>query len=166
MDIRIGYMYFLSGSFYKKVNDPKLNNDFKGDTRPVYVISKNNDTGLYWVAPCSKQWEKYIKIISIKQNEQKPTEGIQPRKIFGTNSVILLQDMFPVSKKYIKEAYIVRDKHVHSSLSANFFDFFLTKLNVLIKFTYAGTNCVQICRLRYALFWSSCSTPRYRLVIS
>ena len=113
MDVKIGYMYFLTNDFYEKANDPKLNDEFKGDTRPVYVIRKSDETGLYWVAPCSKQWEKYNRIINTRKNEQKPVDGIQLRKIFGINSVILLQDMFPVSEVYVKEAYTVRDKHVH-----------------------------------------------------
>jgi len=113
MSVKQGYLYILDNDFYTKVNDPKLSKAFKGDIRPVYIVKKDKNTGLYWVAPCSKQWDKYQNLISLRQSDNKSTSGIQLLKTFGVKSVFLLQDMFPVSENYINTPYIIRNQHVN-----------------------------------------------------
>ncbi|MCL1999719.1 MAG: hypothetical protein FWG65_13250 [Turicibacter sp.] len=113
MSVKRGYLYILDNDFYIKANDPKLPKAFKGDVRPVYVIKKDDTTGLYWVAPCTKQWNKYQNMILDRQSKNKSVSGIQPLKTFGIKSVFLLQDMFPVSEDYITTPYTIRKQHVN-----------------------------------------------------
>ena len=50
--------------------------------------------------------KKYEKIIEQKQANRKPTDSIKVVKIQGRKSVLLFQDMFPTSARYIKEQYV------------------------------------------------------------
>lgn len=106
MEILTGCLYFLSDSFFQKIRDPYLKINYENTKRPHYFAFNDNKTGLYWLVPCSSKIEKFEKLIQRKQALHKPTDAIKIVKIFNTKTVLLFQDMFPVTAYYISEQYI------------------------------------------------------------
>lgn len=113
MKFKNGYFYFVEDEFFKKVNDPFLKCNYKYTKRPHYLALKDEKTGLFWLIPLSSKVEKFKRIIERKKEKHIPTNSIQIVNIFGKPSVLLLQDMFPISPKYIKEQYIKYSQEVH-----------------------------------------------------
>ena len=105
-EIKAGFLYFVDDAFFEKVNDPYLKINYDKTSRPHYMAFFDTATSLYWLVPCSSKVEKYERIIEQKQKNRKPTDSIKVVKIQDNKSVLLFQDMFPTSARYIKEQYI------------------------------------------------------------
>lgn len=115
MEILSGNFYFLSDEFFEKVQDPYLKKNYDITKRPHYFAFRDDETGLYWLVPCSSRVEKYEKLIQKKQELHKPTDTIQIIKLFNKKAVLLFQDMFPVTRKYIEGLYVKRGQVVKIS---------------------------------------------------
>lgn len=106
MEILTGGLYFISDAFFQKVQDPYLKINYENTKRPHYFAFNDNKNGLYWLVPCSSKIEKFEQLIRKKQEQHKPTDAIKIVKIFNTKTVLLFQDMFPVTDSYISGQYI------------------------------------------------------------
>lgn len=106
MDILTGSLYFISDDFFEKVQDPYLKIDHKNTKRPHYFAFRDSKTQLFWLVPCSSKVEKFERLIQKKKEQHKPTDSIQIVKIFDTKSVLLFQDMFPITEHYLDGTYI------------------------------------------------------------
>ncbi len=105
MKITQGHFYFISDDFFKKVNDPYLKINYEATQRPHYFPFFDNDSGLYWLVPCSTKVEKFERIIENKKAKHKPVNTIKIVTLFDNRTVLLFQDMFPVTEKYITNEY-------------------------------------------------------------
>ena len=106
MVIIAGSLYFISNEFFAKVNDPYLKINYESTKRPHYFAFLDNETGLYWLVPCSSKIEKFERLIQKKKEQHKPTDTIKIVKIFDRKTVLLFQDMFPATARYIDGQYI------------------------------------------------------------
>lgn len=106
MKILTGSLYFVSDDFFAKIQDPYLKVNYEDTKRPHYFAFKDSKTGLYWLVPCSSKIEKFERLILKKQEQHKPTDTIKIVKIFDRKTVLLFQDMFPVTAEYIDGQYI------------------------------------------------------------
>ncbi len=106
MEIVAGNLYFVSNDFFAKIQDPYLKINYANTKRPHYFAFKDSKTNLYWLVPCSSKVEKFERLIHKKQEEHKPTDTIKIVNVFDRRTVLLFQDMFPVTAKYINGQYI------------------------------------------------------------
>lgn len=106
MEILTGSLYFVSDDFFVKIQDSYLKINYENTKRPHYFAFQDNRTGLYWLVPCSSKVEKFERLIQKKQEQHKPTDTIQIVKIFDRKTVLLFQDMFPITASYIDSPYI------------------------------------------------------------
>lgn len=106
MEILTGNLYFVSEHFFAKIQDPYLKINYEHTKRPHYFALRDSCTDLYWLVPCSSKTEKYERLIKKKKEQHKPTDTIQIIKIFDQKTVLLFQDMFPVTAEYIDGQYI------------------------------------------------------------
>ena len=106
MEIMTGNLYFVSEDFFAKIQDPYLKVNYVDTKRPHYFAFKDNKTELYWLVPCSSKVEKYECLLQKKQEQHKPTDTIKIVKVFDHKTVLLFQDMFPVTARYIDGQYI------------------------------------------------------------
>ena len=114
MQINIGCFYFIKDSFFDIIDDSELmQNKENGNKRPCYYCFKSkkyDDT--IWFIPVSTKIEKYQKIYNYKIQKQiklgkKPSiDTIVFGNVANTYSVFLIQNMFPVTKKYVESQYI------------------------------------------------------------
>ena len=114
MQINIGCFYFIKDSFFDIIDDPELmQNKENGNKRPCYYCFKSKTyDDIIWFIPVSTKIEKYQKIYNYKiqkqiRLEKKPSiDTIVFGNVANTYSVFLIQNMFPVTKKYVESQYI------------------------------------------------------------
>ena len=106
MEIVTGSFYFVSDSFFERVNDPFLKTNYATTQRPHYFALRDKKTSLLWLVPCSTKIEKFEKIIEKRKLYDRPNDTIKIVTVQDRKSVLLLQDMFPASERYISSQYI------------------------------------------------------------
>lgn len=106
MELVAGNFYFITDDFFEFIDDPYLKKNYDNTKRPHYYAFRESKTGLYWLVPCSSKVEKFERLIQRKQEQHKPTDTIQIIKLLGAKSVLLFQDMFPITADYIDSQYI------------------------------------------------------------
>ena len=114
MQINIGCFYFIKDSFFDIIDDSELmQNKENGNKRPCYYCFKSKTyDDIIWFIPVSTKIEKYQKIHNYKIQKQiklgkKPSiDTIVFGNVANTYSVFLIQNMFPVTKKYVESQYI------------------------------------------------------------
>ena len=114
MQINIGCFYFIKDSFFDIIDDPELmQNKENGNKRPCYYCFKSKTyDDIIWFIPVSTKIEKYQRIYNYKIQKQiklgkKPSiDTIVFGNVANTYSVFLIQNMFPVTKKYVESQYI------------------------------------------------------------
>jgi hypothetical protein len=83
------------------------NHEF-GHSRPTYFTIKDKD--ILWFIPLSSKVDKYTKIIDNKKQKYGHCKTIMIGKIGGKESIILLQNAFPILEKYIDHPHIINGK--------------------------------------------------------
>ena len=101
MTIKTGYLYHIKDDFFKLINDKSMMINHKnGHSRPSYLAIKDND--ILWFIPLSSKVYKYKPIIEVKRKKYSSCKTIMIKKIVGIEQVILIQNAFPTTYKYIK----------------------------------------------------------------
>lgn len=104
--------YIIDDLFFEKFNDPFLKGN-KSENRPHYYCFKDTNEGLYWIIPLSSRINKYQKIINQRLKNHKPCDILHICTLSnGKQSVFLIQDMFPITQKYIKRKYTINSNHL------------------------------------------------------
>lgn len=114
MKIENGKFYFVKDEFFEKINDKTiLLNKENGNKRPCYYCFRDYDNnGIIWFVPISSKVEKYKKIYNYKISKFKKVDTIVFGKVNGRERTFLIQNMFPITEKYIQEKYIQNNKDV------------------------------------------------------
>ena len=108
--VKAGF-YIIKDQFFEDMNDPYLKGNKKGN-RPHYYCFKDYD-GLYWMIPLSSKVSKYQKIMDDKIKNGKPCDIIHIVKLDnGKKSAFLIQDIFPITERYIEREYTISGKHL------------------------------------------------------
>lgn len=104
--------YIISDEFYKDFPDSYLKGN-KNERRPHCYALKDEKTGLYWMIPMSSRIKKYENIISKRIQNGKPCDILHIAKLDnGKTSVFLIQDIFPITEKYISREYTIGENHL------------------------------------------------------
>ena len=108
MIIEEGKFYFIKDSALSL--DSHLWQNYNSADRPHFLPLKDNKTSLLWMVPCTTGGENGIKryedIIAGRLAQGRKADHLYITKIHGRPTVLLLQDMFPVCEKFIKNEYI------------------------------------------------------------
>lgn len=113
MEILQGYAYHIKDSYFEFANDTNLmQNKESGSYRPTLYSVKDEKTGLYWMVPISSQYEKFSKIREKILDRGKPCKGIILGNFDGQDAAFLIQNMFPVTEKYIDHIHTKNGKPV------------------------------------------------------
>ena len=109
MKVQTGYIYHIKDEFFDKINDKGLMiNHENGHARPTYFTIK--DKNILWFIPLSSRVSKYQPIIDKKVKKYGSCKSIMIREIANKNSVILLQNAFPILEKYIDHPHMINGK--------------------------------------------------------
>lgn len=99
--------YLIKDKFFEDMSDPCLKWNKQGK-RPHYYCFEDTNTGIYWMIPLSSRIHKYQKIMEQKKRENKPCDILHIAKLDNDRlSAFLIQDMFPITEKYIEKNYTI-----------------------------------------------------------
>ena len=112
--IENGKFYFIKDEFFGKVSDNTiLTNKTNGNKRPCYYCFRDyNNDKIIWFIPISSKVDKYKKIYEYKIKKYKKVDTIVFGKINDKETAFLIQNMFPITEKYIEEKYVQNNKDV------------------------------------------------------
>lgn len=108
MKLENGKFYFIKDNYFKIVNDKSLllNKD-NGNKRPCYYcIRDDNNKGIYWLIPISSKVDKYKEIYEYKLYKYGKVDTLVFGKVNNDLKAFLIQNMFPITVKYIAEKYV------------------------------------------------------------
>lgn len=105
-----GHFYYIRDEYFKDFQDEKLMSNKEiaqgqAHDRPCFYAFEDTKTGLFWIIPISSQVEKYKAIYDKKVAKYKKCDTLFFAEVLGYPKVFLLQNMCPISKKYIKNEY-------------------------------------------------------------
>lgn len=80
-----------------------------------YAIQDIKNENIYWMIPISSQIEKYRDLLEEKLKRYKVYDGLEFGYVQGREAAFLLQNICPVTEKYIAEKYI--DEHTGKDVS-------------------------------------------------
>lgn len=117
MEVENGKFYFIKDSYLKKFEKYNLmQNKENGNKRPCYFCFKDKkNENIIWFVPISSKVEKYKEIYKKKSKENKSVYNFVFGEVLNQERVFLIQNMFPTTKKYIKEKYKTRNQDVEIS---------------------------------------------------
>lgn len=106
MEIKQGYAYHIKDEYFIMAEDEHLmKNKEDGNYRPMMYCIKDNKYDIYWMIPISSQYDKYADIRSEMLRKGKKCKGIVLGKYDGKKAAFLIQNMFPVTLKYIDHVH-------------------------------------------------------------
>lgn len=106
MEIKQGYAYHIKDEYFTTAKDEHLmKNKGDGNYRPTMYCIKDNKYDIYWMIPISSQYDKYADIRSEMLRKGKKCKGIVLGKYDGKKAAFLIQNMFPVTLKYIDHVH-------------------------------------------------------------
>ena len=74
--------------------------------RPCFYAFKDTGTGLYWMIPFSSQVDKFREVYNKKVEKYKYCNTIKFGYVLGHEKAFLIQNMCPVTDKYILNKYL------------------------------------------------------------
>ena len=97
--------YIIKENFFYEMKDSYLKGN-KKESRPHYYCFEDADTGVFWMIPLSSRIDKYRRIIEQKEKDGRVCNILHIAKLDNNKeSAFLIQDMFPVTEKYIEREY-------------------------------------------------------------
>lgn len=113
MILETGYVYHIKNEYFEFVKDDKLmKNHENGSSRPTYFCIKNEDSKILWFIPMSSKVEKYRKLQNQKIQKNGICDTIVIGKYRGSESAFLIQNIFPITEKYIDHIDVIRNKAI------------------------------------------------------
>lgn len=113
MFLETGYVYHIKNEYFEFAKDKKLmKNHENGNTRPTYFCIKNTNSKILWFIPMSSKVEKYKKLQQQKIQKNGVCDTIVIGKYRRKESVFLIQNIFPITEKYIDHIDTVRNKSI------------------------------------------------------
>ena len=104
--------YIIKDKFFEDMPDPYLKGN-KAGNRPHFYCFEESTTGIYWMIPLSSKVDKFKRIIEQKDKAGKPCDILHIVKLDDDReSVFLIQDMFPITEKYIEREYTIAGNHL------------------------------------------------------
>lgn len=98
-----GHFYFLDDQYYTDFPDPQL---MRNHDRPCFYAFQDNVTGLYWMIPISSQVQKFRTVYQQKVQMRGFCDTIAFGEVLGHEKAFLIQNMCPVTDKYVINEYI------------------------------------------------------------
>lgn len=103
-----GHFYYIEDQYFIDFPDVYLmhnKENVKGELhdRPCFYTFKDSKSGLYWMIPFSSQVSKFKGIYNKKIQKFKKCDTIVFGEVLGHEKAFLIQNMCPVTEKYIKK---------------------------------------------------------------
>ncbi len=113
--------YFLKEEYFRDFPDKNFSKnheiiDNKKHGRPYfYVFKDKNNPNIYWFVPVSSKVDKYKALYEKKVKKYGRCDTIHFGKVAGKENAFLIQNICPVTEKYVDSKYQIKNKSVHIS---------------------------------------------------
>lgn len=109
--MEIGHFYYIEDQYFIDFPDVYLmknKENINGEVhdRPCFYTFQDSDSGLYWMIPFSSQTSKFKSIYNKKMQKYKKCDTIVFGEVLGHEKAFLIQNMCPITTKYMKNEYI------------------------------------------------------------
>ena len=116
----VGHFYFISEQFFADFPDEFLmtnHDNINGapHDRPYLYAFRDKATGLYWAIPFSSQVGKFKALYKSKVKRFGKCDTIEFAEVLGFHKAFLIQNMCPISDRYIKSEYLRGTRPVNIS---------------------------------------------------
>lgn len=137
--------YIIKDDYFSKYDPNKLMmNNNSGNGRPFYLsIKSNKNDEIFWMIPISSKVQKYEKIFDKKVKTNKSVDILHFCDVSGVRKAILIQNMIPVSAKYIERAYTV--SNVPLQLDGKNAKHIAKKANKIMNLHYRNIKFIPNC---------------------
>lgn len=150
-----GYLYFLSDEYFQKFSNEKLmtNKEITNGeihNRPCYYsFQDDDDKRIFWMIPVSSQTRKYKQEYDRSIKKYNMCDSISFGYVKGEYNAFLLQNMCPVTRKYILNQYYYIDNHEPVSIPSDLRRELNAKARKIIRLAKLGkqltfTNILKI----------------------
>lgn len=113
MFLKTGYVYHIKDEYFKLAKDEKLmKNHENGNSRPTYFCIKIDNSEILWFIPMSSKVEKYRKLQKQKMQKNGVCDTIVIGKYRRKDAAFLIQNIFPITEKYIDHIDTIRNQAV------------------------------------------------------
>ena len=113
MLLETGYVYHIKDEYFEFAKDERLmKNHEDGSTRPTYFCIKDDNSKILWFIPMSSKIEKYKKLQEQKIKKNGVCDTIVIGKYRRKEAVFLIQNIFPITEKYIDHIDTIRNQAV------------------------------------------------------
>lgn len=140
MKLETGYLYHITHDFFSEMADMGLMfNKENQKYRPHFcAIQDSKNSELYWMIPLSSKIEKYQLIIQNKINKYGKCNTILIEELAGKKMTFLIQNAFPVTKKYISHIHTINNIPV--KLTNELCNILTNNLNNVLSLKNDGLN--------------------------
>lgn len=147
MIMRTGHFYYIEDQYFIDFPDDKLmrNKDRIGGSlhdRPCFYAFEDESTGLFWMIPCSSRVQKYKAYYEAKVARYGKCDTITFGEILGFEKAFLIQNMCPVTEKYIKNEYIDRRTSVPVRIDGRFEAELISKAKKVLALQRQGIHLI------------------------
>jgi hypothetical protein len=147
MEIKTGHFYFIDEQYFIDFPDDNLmcnkeSVNGKPHNRPCFYTFKDNTTGLFWLIPLSSQVDKYKEYYNSKIIRHGICDTIEFGEVLGSEKVFLIQNMCPITEKYILNEYIDRRCSVPVRIDGRIEDKIIKKAKKVLKLQRKGFKLI------------------------
>lgn len=147
MAMNIGHFYYISDQYFIDFPDDKLMQNKEtvngqAHDRPCFYAFLDDKTGVYWMIPVSSQVNKYKRHYSSKIQKYGKCDTIAFGKVLGYEKAFLIQNMCPVTDKYIISEYIDRRAAVPVRIDGRFESELIAKAKRVLALQRRGVNLI------------------------
>lgn len=141
MEVKEGYVYHIKSEFFDLAKDDMLMKNHEGKaTRPHYFCLKNEEDGIIWMIPMSSKVQKYKVVVESKIKKYKQCDTIVIGNYRGKDHAFLLQNMFPITEKYIDHIDTVKGRAIR--VAAETRREIVSKVNKIFILKEKGINLI------------------------
>ncbi|MDD4048749.1 MAG: hypothetical protein PHI90_08035 [Clostridia bacterium] len=145
--MNIGHFYFLTDDYFVDFPDPYLMKNKKAvngqiHNRPCFYTFQDIKTGLYWMIPFSSKVTKFKAEYQKKMTKYGRCDTIAFGFVLGYEKAFLIQNMCPVTTKYINNEYFDTLANVPVKLDGAFEKELLKKAQKVLQLTRKGSKLI------------------------
>lgn len=117
MIMNTGHFYYINDQYFIDFPDPMLMRNKEAingqaHNRPCFYAFKEDKTGLYWMIPISSQVAKFKGYYNAKVQRYGKCDTLAFGEVLGFEKAFLIQNMCPITEKYISNEYIDRNANL------------------------------------------------------
>ena len=142
-----GHFYFLSDDYFLDFPDPYLEQNKeilagKPHDRPCFYAFADDSTQICWMVPFSSKIEKYSVVYQKKINRYGKCDTILFGEVLGYKKAFLIQNLCPVTSKYIMSEYIDTVAKVPVRIDGALERVLIQKVKIVLAITRKGGKLV------------------------